>query len=173
MSVHITDVVALTGTPGLHQIIKRDDKSIVIESIDDRKKRQVVRGTMMLSKLSDITMYTDDDTDEDADLATIFRAIQEKYKDTLPVAKKSSKDELFDFLKSVLPNFDQERVYPSNIKKLISWYKITQENGIDLTEKEEEPEEKAPEEEAPKEKEAKKPKKEAAKKATKSSKKKA
>ncbi|MEZ4687244.1 MAG: DUF5606 domain-containing protein [Bacteroidia bacterium] len=92
MSINISDVVSLTGAPGLHTIVKRDDRSIIIESIDEKKKRQMVKGSMMLSKLSDITMYTDDDEGEF--LHVIFKNIQENTARTR--FKKSSNDELMD-----------------------------------------------------------------------------
>lgn len=139
MSINITDVVSLTGAPGLHTIVKRDDRAIIIESIDESKKRQMVKGSMMLSKLSDITMYTDDDEGEF--LHVIFKNIQEKYGKDLPVTKKSSNKELMDFLGEVLPNYDRERVYASNVKKLVSWYGIVAENDVDLTVEETEGEE--------------------------------
>lgn len=121
MSIEIKDVVALTGSPGLFQIVKADDRAIVIESMDDRKKRQLIRGNMMVSKLVDVSIYTEEESEP---LVQILQAVKEKYGEELPVTKKSSKNELMDFLGSVLPDYDSERVYPSNVKKLISWYKI-------------------------------------------------
>ncbi len=121
MSISIKDVVAITGVPGLHQIIKADDKAIIVESIDELKKRQMVRGNMMASKIMDVSIYTLEDSEP---LVNVLKNIKEKFDAELPVDKKSSKKELFKFLKEVLPNFDEERVYPSNIKKLVSWYKI-------------------------------------------------
>lgn len=121
MELKIIDVVVLTGSPGLHRVIKSDDKAIVIESLDQRKKRQLIKGNMLVSKLADISIYTDEDSEP---LIHILKSIKEKYDNELPVTKKSSKDELNSFLASVLPNFDRERVYPSNIKKILGWYSI-------------------------------------------------
>lgn len=121
MELEFKDVVALTGTPGLHRIVKSDDKAIVVESMDERKRRQLIKGSMMVSKLSDISIYTDSDSES---LVAILKAISEKFADGLPVTKKSSNAELMGFLGELLPDFDKERVYPSNVKKLISWYKI-------------------------------------------------
>lgn len=129
MSIEIKDVVSLTGVPGLHQVIKTDDRAIIVESLDPKKRRQMIKGNMMASKLIDVSIYTDEDSEP---LITILKNIEEKYGDDLPVSKKSSKDELMDFLGSVLPNFDGERVYPSNVKKLLSWYKVLREYGIPL-----------------------------------------
>ncbi|MEM9722530.1 MAG: DUF5606 domain-containing protein [Bacteroidota bacterium] len=156
MSISIKDVVAITGTPGLFRIVKSDDRSLIVESIDALKKRRMVPGTMMVLKLVDVSFYTTEDSEP---LVNILLAAKEKYDGDLPVSKKSSNAELMDFLKSVLPNYDTEKVYPSNVKKLVGWFNIIQKNEIDLTiEEEEEQKEGSPKEEG-------KPKKETSKKA--------
>lgn len=129
MSTPIKDVVSITGAPGLYRVVKADDKAIVVESMDAQKKRQLVRGNMMVSKLMDVSIYTDTESEP---LVRVLQAIQEKYGDELPISKKSSNEDLMAFLYSVLPNFDEEKVYPSNVKKLIAWYKIIQEQDVDL-----------------------------------------
>ena len=93
----------------------------------------------------DVSIYSESDSEP---LVNILKSIQEKYGADLPVDKKSSKDQLMSFLKEVLPDFDSERVYPSNVKKLISWYDIL--SGYDVAfevEDEEEGKEEAPQEE--------------------------
>ncbi len=138
MSIEIKDVVALTGAPGLHQVLKADDRAIVIESLDDRKKRQLIKGNMMISKLLDISIYTEEESEP---LVNILKTMREKYGSELPITKKSSKDELMAFLGEILPDFDKERVYPSNVKKLISWYKILDAFEVSLEVADEEEEE--------------------------------
>ena len=131
MSINIKDVVSLTGVSGLFHIVKQDDRAIIVESIDERKKRQMIKGNMMVSKLLDISIYTKDDESEP--LLTVLENMKEKYGNDLPVTKKSSKNELMDFLEEVLPAYDKERVYPSNVKKLIGWYEIMSAYNVDLT----------------------------------------
>ena len=139
MNINIKDVAAMAGAPGLYHILKTDDKGIIVEAMDDRKRRQMVRGNMMLSKLSDITLFTDE---EDGELlATVMLAISEKHGDDLPVSKKSSNEELMGFLEGVLPNYDKEKVYPSNVKKMLSWYTILRKHEVDLVIPKEETEE--------------------------------
>lgn len=121
MEVEIKDVVALTGSPGLYRIVKADDQAIVVESLDEKKKRQLIKGNMLISKLTDISIYTEEDSEP---LVHVLQNVQSTYGSDVPVTKKSSKADLFEFMESVLPSFDRERVYPSNVKKLISWYKI-------------------------------------------------
>ncbi|MEZ4774763.1 MAG: DUF5606 domain-containing protein [Bacteroidia bacterium] len=143
-SVEIKDVVALAGAPGLHKILKADEKAIVVESMDDRKKRQLIKGNMVVTKLMDVSIYTDDDSEP---LISVLKNIKEKYADGLPVNKLSSKDELMSFLEEVLPNYDKEKVYPSNVKKLVSWYEILEAFNVSLEVSTEETTEATPEKE--------------------------
>ena len=128
MALKLNDVVTFSGIPGLHKVVKADTKNVLIESLEANPKRQLVKGSIMVSKLSDISIYTD--TEEGESLVKIFQAISEKYGKTLPVQKKSSNPELMDFLESVLPNYDKERVYASNVKKIVQWYEILMENEV-------------------------------------------
>jgi hypothetical protein len=141
MSTPIKDVVAITGAPGLYRVVKADDKAIVVESLDAQKKRQLVRGNMMVSKLMDVSIYTDDESEP---LVKVLQAMQEKYGAELPIGKKAPNDELMDFLYSVLPNYDEGKVYPSNVKKLIAWYRILIDQDVDLNTEEEESGQEAP-----------------------------
>ncbi len=136
MSIEIKDIVSLTGVPGLHRVIKTDDKAIIVEALDEKKRRQMIKGNMMASKLIDVSIYTADDSEP---LVKVLKNIEEKYGDDLPVSKKSNNEELMDFLASVLPEYDGERVYPSNVKKLLSWYKVLRayEVSLDLPAEEE------------------------------------
>ena len=147
MSLSIKDVVSISGSPGLYRILKSNDNVIVVESMDDRKRRQLIKGNMMVSKLMDVSIYTDDDSEP---LVNVLKQIQEKFDKELPVTKKSSKDDLMGFLEDVLPNYDKERVYPSNVKKLISWYGIITEFEVDLDWEEEEDETDSKQEESEK-----------------------
>lgn len=135
MSINIKDVVALSGSPGLFKILKADERAIVVESMDDRKKRQLVKGNMMVTKLIDVSIYTDDDSEP---LVNVLQNIREKHGDKLPVDKKSNKDDMMDFLAEVLPNYDREKVYPSNVKKLVAWYKVLVDHQVELEVEEEE-----------------------------------
>ncbi|MDP5168599.1 MAG: DUF5606 domain-containing protein [Bacteroidia bacterium] len=149
MSVSITEIVAITGQPGLHKLLKTNDSAIVVESLDEKPKRQLIKGNMMVSKLTDVSIYTAEDSEP---LAKVLLAIKESFGPELPVKKNSSNAELMDFLGKVLPDFDAERVYPSNVKKLIGWYDLLLKHDVDFAVEEaaeaevvvEEVEEKAP-----------------------------
>lgn len=130
MSVSITDVVAITGQPGLFRLLKSNDNAIVVESLEAKPKRQLVKGNMMVSKLTDVSIYTEEDSEP---LAEVLLKIKSDFGDELPITKKSSNTDLMDFLRKVLPDFDDERVYPSNVKKLVTWYNILIREKVDFT----------------------------------------
>lgn len=130
MSISITDVVAITGQPGLFRLLKSNDNAIVVESLEAKPKRQLVKGNMMVSKLTDVSIYTEDDSEP---LAEVLLKIKSEFGDELPIKKKSSNTDLMDFLRKVLPDFDEERVYPSNVKKLVTWYNILIREKVDFT----------------------------------------
>jgi hypothetical protein len=101
---------------------------LVVESIIDKKRLPVYNHDKVLS-LGDIAIYTDSD---DKPLSILLEEIKEKENGAVITldAKKASSDELRDFMGNVLPNFDRSRVYPSDIKKIITWYNFLIENGI-------------------------------------------
>jgi hypothetical protein len=129
MKVEIKDVVSITGVPGLHRILKADAKGVIVESLDEKRKRQLVRGNMMVSKLADVSIYTSDDSEP---LVKVFKAMRERYAAELPISKKSSDTDLMKFLGSVLPAYDPDRVFPFNVKKMVGWYQILAGYEVDF-----------------------------------------
>ena len=122
-------ILAISGKPGLYRLVSRGNRSLIIETLDSQKKRMPVFGTDKVISLSDIAMYTDD---EEVPLRQVLKNIQTKQEgQKLDIdTKQASKDQLFDFLGEVLPNFDRDRVYPADIKKLIQWYNLLIDNGV-------------------------------------------
>ena len=111
-------ILAISGKPGLFQLVSRGRATLVVETVDEQKRRTSVSLRDRISSLNDISIYTDD---EDVKLMQVFENIREKYEGK-PVAidaRKASKEELSDFLAEVLPNYDRTRVYPNDIKKMI------------------------------------------------------
>lgn len=122
-------ILAISGKPGLYRLVSHGNRSLVVESMDAAKKRMPVFGTDKVISLADIAMYTDA---EEVPLRQVLNAVKEKEQgaaSSFPY-KKASKDELSAYLAEVLPNFDRDRVYPSDVKKLIQWYNILVENGV-------------------------------------------
>lgn len=122
-------ILAISGKPGLYKLISRGNRSLIVETLDENKKRMPAMGTDKVISLNDIAMYTEE---EEVPLPQVFDAVKKVQEGQLVTLdyKKASKDELFDFFAQVLPTFDRDRVHASDIKKLIQWYNLLLENGI-------------------------------------------
>lgn len=118
--MNLEKILSVSGKPGLYRLIAQSRNGVIIESLGD-KKRMIASASERISRLSEISMFT---RHEDKPLKEIFKLIREKFGNDLPVNPKSDNNALLDFLSQVLPDFDRERVYPSDIKKLVSWYLI-------------------------------------------------
>ena len=123
-------ILSISGKPGLYKLVSRGNRNLIVETIDTQKKRFPAFGTDKVISLADIAMYTDT---EEVPLRKVLTNIKEKEggKTTSIDYRKASKEELFAYLGEVLPNFDRDRVYPADAKKLIQWYNILIENGLD------------------------------------------
>ena len=157
----ITDILAVAGKPGLYQVLASGSASIVVESMVDGK-RSSVPGTARVSNLADITMYTHDD---DVPLLDILNRMHDVQKGAEGPSHKDAAQTIRDFVDGIVPELDHDRVYQSDLKKLVQWYNLLVSKGAFPLEAPEKPEE-APAEEAPK-KEAKAEKKPAKKAAAK------
>ena len=121
--MNFKDIATVAGKPGLYKILKPTRSGVILESLDEKKAKLVAGMSMRVSILSDISIYTM--TEEGAEpLESVMKKIEAEYKGDTGVDASSSDAELRAFLKSVLPDFDQDRVYVSDIKKLNAWYQI-------------------------------------------------
>lgn len=132
-------ILSISGKPGLHKLISQGKNMLIVESITPEKKRFPAYGHEKIIALSDIAMYTDQ---EEVSLRDVLASIKEKENGAVTSIdpKKASSDELRSYLAEVLPNFDRERVYVTDIKKLITWYNILVSNNLTDFEKKEEEE---------------------------------
>ncbi len=120
----IQEIIAIAGKPGLYRILITNRANLVVESMLD-KKRISIPGTSRISSLADITMYT---TGEDALLMDILNLMSEKAaKSELPAAK-SDPQAVREFIDAIVPNLDHERVYNSDLKKLVQWFSTLRQN---------------------------------------------
>jgi len=126
--MNLDKIIAITGKPGLYQIISQNKNSLIVESLID-KKRRVVTIREQLSALKDIAIYT---YDEEVPLKNVFKSIFDKENGLTTVNTKASKQELLNYFRTILPRFDEERVYVSTIKKIINWYNLLFDNKFDF-----------------------------------------
>ena len=116
----LTKTIAITGKPGLFNIISQSKGGFVVQSLVDQKKFPI-SNNHNVSVLNDIAIYT---YEEEVPLRTIFLTINEKEEGKEAISHKSDNKTLLSYFAEILPDFDQERVYPSNIKKVLQWYNI-------------------------------------------------
>lgn len=132
-------IIAITGKPGLFRLLSRGKNTLIVENLATGKRTPTYPHEKVIS-LADISMYTNGD---DVLLADVLTNLH-KAADGKPVDLKSFADDaaLREFFGTVLPDFDRERVYTTDIRKLITWYNMLLAAGItEYKEPEEKPEE--------------------------------
>lgn len=127
----LKDILAISGYNGLYRFVSQGRNGIIIEGLTD-KKRVNASSSSRVSALDDIAIYT---TDKEVPLKEIFRNIYRKENGNATLDPKSSNDKLKEYFEEILPEYDRDRVYASDIKKVLTWYNILLvENIIDLEE---------------------------------------
>ncbi len=162
-------ILSIGGYGGLFKLIKQTKNGFVVESLIDQKRMQAF-ATSKISTLEDIAIYTEDG---EMHLKEVFKKIFEKEDGKSTINHKVSADELKNFFVKIIPDYDKERVYVSDIKKVVSWYNLLVSlNMVDLEEEDKKEEEKeTKEEKSEKKKEEEKELKEVKKKLKKTTKK--
>ena len=147
----LSGIISISGKPGLFKVVAQAKNNIIVESLVDGK-RVPAYSTDKISALEDISIYT---YEEDKPLAEVYQAIYEKEKGGTVLSHKESLNKLTKYLLEVLPNYDEDRVYSSDIKKLFQWYNILHKaDALKVEEKKEE--KKAPAKKDSEDKETKK-----------------
>ena len=166
--MNIKGIISVSGQPGLYKIVTQTKFGLVVESLADGR-RMPTYASQRISALEDISIYT---SEEDMPLGDVFTRIKDKESGGPAPDSKADPEKLKEYFATVMPEYDRDRVYVSDIKKVIGWYNILQEKDLlNVPEEEAAPEETA-EEKTSEEKEAssetakKEPKKAAPKKAS-------
>lgn len=130
----LTEIMSISGKPGLYKMVTHTKTGMLVESMDDQKRFPVFTHEKV-SSLEEISIFTETD---DIPLKEVFKKIYDLLKGEKAISHKSSGEELKDFFDDVIPDYDKERVYVSDIKKVIQWYNILHEKDLlDFTEEEE------------------------------------
>lgn len=117
------EIASISGKGGLFKIAKPTRGGVIIETIDDKKQKSVAGASNRVSILQEISVYTT--TQEGSvPLETVLKDIHKEFEGDPGVSSTSDPDELKAFIKHVVPDYDADRVYVSDIKKIISWYNI-------------------------------------------------
>ena len=120
--MELEGIINVSGKPGLFKVISKSNNTVIIESLTD-KKRTAIYSHNQANLLNEIGIYTYNDT---VPISDIFTKIAEKTSCGPSINHKSSKDDLINFFREILPEYDEDRVYISDIKKVIQWYNIMQ-----------------------------------------------
>jgi len=119
-------ILAISGEPGLYKMVSQAKNGIIVESIETQK-RIPAYATNKISSLEDIAIFTEDD---EVPLKDIFLNIKTKSNGTEILTQKPSNQEIKSYFKEILPNYDEDRVYVSDMKKVFKWYNLLQSKDL-------------------------------------------
>jgi hypothetical protein len=119
----LADIATISGKGGLFKILKPSKSGVILESLDETKAKLVATAHHKLSVLNEISIYT---TTKEGTVALedVLKKIHQEFGDDLGLDANADNTELKSFMKAVLPDYDENRVYVSDIKKLVRWYSI-------------------------------------------------
>lgn len=119
----LSEIASVSGKGGLYKVVTSTKSGLILESLDEAKTKLVASGSQRISILHEISIYTNT-KDGTASLEDVLKKINKSFGNDPGVDGDSDATELKAFLKSVLPEYDEDRVYVSDIKKLAKWYGI-------------------------------------------------
>lgn len=134
----LKDILSISGEQGLFKFIAQGKNAIIVEHVETGRRSSAF-SSAKISSLEDISIFTDE---EDLLLGKVFDRIFEKESGGPAIDPKSDQDKLKKYFEAIVPEYAKEKVYLSDIKKVILWYNILQRNGLLVRE---EPEEGGPE----------------------------
>lgn len=132
--MNLDKVISISGKPGLYTLVTQSSNGFIAENLDNNRKTSVP-ASVNVSLLNNIAIYTQT---EEVPLVEVFEKIYEKENGGLAIDHKSSEKELRNYMEEILPDYDQNRVYKSDLKKLFQWYNILQKNNMLTTDEESE-----------------------------------
>lgn len=134
----LKQILSISGKPGLYKMINNTPNAIIVESLLDGKRFPAYSNSKIIA-LEDISIYTDN---EDMPLKTVLKRIFEKENGAPIFSHKEATEKIIAYFEEVVPEYDKDKVYVSDMKKIIQWYNLLAEKKMLNFEKEEEKEEK-------------------------------
>ncbi len=119
--ISFSEIASVSGKGGLFRVVNPTRTGVILEVMDGTRKKLVVGMNAKVSVLSDISIYTTD-ADGSVPLEDIFKRMHTEFGADTGLDKNSDAEELKSFMEFILPNYDEERVYVSDIKKVVTWY---------------------------------------------------
>jgi len=143
--MELKDIMAISGHSGLFKFISQGRHGIIVESLTDGKRNNI-NASAKVSSLTDIAIFTNDG---EIAFRDVLKKIKEAESGGAAINQKSDDKELKKYFEKILPDYDRDRVYTSDIKKVITWYNQLQAlNLLDIIEEKETPAEEVKEEES-------------------------
>ncbi|MFA5541556.1 MAG: DUF5606 domain-containing protein [Bacteroidales bacterium] len=122
----LSKILSISGKPGLYLLVSQTKTGALVESLLDGK-RQPAFSNERISSLEDISIFT---LEEDIPLKKVFELIYSKENGGGCISHKSDNNKIVQYMEEILPDFDRDRVYVSDMKKLFSWYNILNAKGL-------------------------------------------
>jgi hypothetical protein len=116
-------IISISGMPGLYKVLAQTKSGFIVEALSD-KKRMPIASTQRISMLEDISVFT---TADELPLKEVMLKLIEHAEKNQMADPKSEPAQLRDFFKNIVPDYDAERVYPSDIKKIINWFQLVKD----------------------------------------------
>lgn len=131
VTMDLSKILSISGKNGLFKVVSQGKNSVIVESLNDNRRFPAF-GNEKMSSLEEISVFT---TGEDMALKEVFRAFHQKLEGKPALDHKSDNNDLKKFFLEMVPEFDQDRVYVSDIRKMVRWYNVLIEQGLlDFTE---------------------------------------
>lgn len=122
----LKEILSISGKPGLYKLISNSSNAIIVESITDGKRFPAYSNSKIIA-LEDISIYTEN---EDMPLKEVLKRIYEKNNGTSIFSHKEGTEKIIALFEEVLPEYDKDRVYISDMKKIIQWYNLLIEKQL-------------------------------------------
>ena len=136
----LSKILSISGRGGLFKVVSQSKNAVIVESLVE-KKRFPAFGHERMSSLEEISIFT---TGEDRPLKDVLKAFHDKLEGKPAVDPKTGDAAMLKQFGEIVPDYDPDRVYVSDIRKVVAWYNLLLENGmLDFTEEEKEEEEKS------------------------------
>lgn len=122
----LKEILSISGKPGLYKLIANTSNALIVESLLDGKRFPAYSNAKIIS-LEDISIYTEN---EDIPLKEVFKRMHEKEEGKPAISHKASSADITDYIDSVVPEYDADRVYVSDMRKMIQWYNLLVEKNM-------------------------------------------
>ena len=135
--MNLKDILAISGLPGLYKMIDSRGNGLLVQGIDGGKTQFYSMRKHQFTPMETVAIYTMSDTIE---LSVILQRMLDQATENPPAGVKESKEKIEDYFSSIVPDYDEDRVYVSDMKKVIKWFNILNEKGYLTMEPEDEEE---------------------------------